>query len=577
MKKRLFLSICIAAHSIWAVEITVDATQGQAIQAALDQAKPGDTIIVKPGLYPETVTFKTSGELGKPITLKAEKPGTALIDGTGPITGWQKVAKAADVADAPNWNHLYYVEVPTDRNYGNLGLQEDDQHASFAQYPVPADPFYYDDPAGFKPVDPKTHTAMTITDPEIFNQKDPSNWDGAAVIVMTSQLNHRFVRTFEPEHHRIVYSQCADGTINPTADRYALVNHLHLITQPGQYVVKKNPATGANTLYYWPRDAKNLENGKTRRPLLKNGILATGTSHIAIEGFDLRGHAGSAIAVSDATNVVIRNNHVYNAAHGDAAISLPNCHDTTIDANHVHHIQGGRGIAVTGTSRTPVKNTAITNNRISHCGSHAIHLLSLEGGKILNNLVFENSRAGATGVTAYQGCSDIQYEGNTIMRSGVALNMQHGNNITIRDNYLEGNGAETGQHVTVVSHHTTLTNVIVENNIVNGAQSSFHIAAESSDWRIKNNVLAGINIWTKQNEGGVVLENNIITQKGNPERDEAYAAKNTYETDLAKIFVNAEKGDFHRVKGSSLPEAGLLNGGRKIDLHPGSWAGRSAK
>jgi len=559
-----------------AAEITVDATQNQTIQAAIEQAKPGDTVVVKPGNYPEIVTIKTSGEPGKPITLKAAKPGTALIDGTGPVTGWQKVAKAEDVANAPNWNQLYFVEIPADRNYGNLGLQEDDQHASFAQYPVPADPFYYDDPAGFKPVDPKTHTGMTITDPEIFNQKDPNNWDGAAVIIMTTQLNHRFVRAFEPEHHRILYSQCADGYINPAKDTYALVNHLHLVTQPGQYVVKKDPATGKNMLYYWPRDAKNLENEKIRRVARKNGILAPGASHLVIEGLDLRGHAGSAIAASDASEIAVRNCHVYNAAHGDAAISLANCHDTTIDANHVHHIQGGRGIAVTGRNdKTPTKNATISNNRISHCGSHAIHLLSLDGGKILNNLVFDNRRAGATGVTAYAGCSNILYEGNTIMRSGAALNMQFGNNVTIRDNYLAGNGADSGQHVTVVSHHPTLTNVAVENNIIAEAGSSLHLAVETRGWRIKNNVLYGINIWTKQLDGEVAIEDNLITAKHDwSGRDPGYAEKNTFETDLSKVFVDAAKGDFHRVKGGPLPQAGLLNGGRKIDLHPGAWEGR---
>ena len=60
------------------------------IAAALKQAKPGDTVLVSPGVYKESVWLPQwpSGEPGNPITLRGEKG--AILDGDG-------VAKTADV------------------------------------------------------------------------------------------------------------------------------------------------------------------------------------------------------------------------------------------------------------------------------------------------------------------------------------------------------------------------------------------------------------------------------------------------------------------------------------------------
>ena len=54
-----------------------------AIQAALDTANAGDTVVVPAGTYRELVVFPRSGAIGAPITLMAACGATVLIDGTG--------------------------------------------------------------------------------------------------------------------------------------------------------------------------------------------------------------------------------------------------------------------------------------------------------------------------------------------------------------------------------------------------------------------------------------------------------------------------------------------------------------
>ncbi|MBO0915661.1 hypothetical protein J1C73_15550, partial [Streptomyces laculatispora] len=50
---------------------------GQSIQAAVDSAKPGDTIVVRPGTYRESVLISTPG-----LTLRGSGDRTVIVPGT---------------------------------------------------------------------------------------------------------------------------------------------------------------------------------------------------------------------------------------------------------------------------------------------------------------------------------------------------------------------------------------------------------------------------------------------------------------------------------------------------------------
>lgn len=56
------------------------------ISRALAMTRPGDTVILEPGIYRQSVQMDNSGTAEQPITLRARKEGTAILDATG--FGW---------------------------------------------------------------------------------------------------------------------------------------------------------------------------------------------------------------------------------------------------------------------------------------------------------------------------------------------------------------------------------------------------------------------------------------------------------------------------------------------------------
>jgi parallel beta-helix repeat protein len=60
------------------------------ISAAAKRVQPGDTVLVRPGLYREAVTLTVSGKPGQPIVFKSEEPRKAIVSGADPITEWRQ-------------------------------------------------------------------------------------------------------------------------------------------------------------------------------------------------------------------------------------------------------------------------------------------------------------------------------------------------------------------------------------------------------------------------------------------------------------------------------------------------------
>jgi hypothetical protein len=87
------------------------------IAHAVEIALPGDLILVEPGTYHETIIINNSGTEEKPITIAAQKFGTAVIDGAEPLSGWTLDGGTKPVYTTA-WDHDFFYSPGVRTHFG---------------------------------------------------------------------------------------------------------------------------------------------------------------------------------------------------------------------------------------------------------------------------------------------------------------------------------------------------------------------------------------------------------------------------------------------------------------------------
>ncbi|MCX7968438.1 MAG: right-handed parallel beta-helix repeat-containing protein [Armatimonadetes bacterium] len=85
----------------------------KSINRAAQLVQPGDTVIVKAGIYREHVRLTRSGKPGAPITFVAYPPGSVIITGADIVKGWKRLDKDAPIYFVP-WKHRFVINVRPD-------------------------------------------------------------------------------------------------------------------------------------------------------------------------------------------------------------------------------------------------------------------------------------------------------------------------------------------------------------------------------------------------------------------------------------------------------------------------------
>lgn len=130
-----FAQAAFAAHTFYVSPFGDDSRNGSSLDAAfrtiqrgVKGLKPGDTLLVAPGIYREQVMIEVSGTREQPITIKSLRPHQARLDGSVRLTDWSPVPGRRAVYSAPLDNATYLVfEKDTNaelREVANLPLVE---------------------------------------------------------------------------------------------------------------------------------------------------------------------------------------------------------------------------------------------------------------------------------------------------------------------------------------------------------------------------------------------------------------------------------------------------------------------
>ncbi len=244
---------------------------------------PGDTVIVKQGIYRERASISRSGVEGNPVTYKANPGDRVILAGSEEITGWQELPEGMARGN-PYYENIYYVDL----GYEPLRIDEDEVKMQYAREP---DQGWWVVGTGSDP----TH----VVDPVHLTQPDSNYWVGADLFFVNLQpvQNQSVgVTAYDPGTHTVTVdgSLATSGDSGPQAgtDLYYMYNKLELMDHPGEMVLE-DLGGGSYRLYVWPSDGGNANNHLYEGTTETRHVLSWGTAHhVVIDGFEVRHCAG---------------------------------------------------------------------------------------------------------------------------------------------------------------------------------------------------------------------------------------------------------------------------------------------
>ena len=475
----------------------------------------GNVIVnLKSGVYTNPTAFQLnkedSGRNGYKVIYRNAPGETPIVETGTYVTGWQAVS-----------GKPYYKK--TGITFGNMSdtrsqtMFEDNTYAWKARYPniggtapnfrnnylkaVARGDWWYE--WGFNASD-NIPAIASVSNLEAYS------WPGGSSGNIAWETNLEKVTAIDYTNRKITVSGKQKYEMG-TNSRYYLAGAIELLDQPGEFYYDN----ANQTLYYYPRNTANLENGKIFIPYYEEGndmpIMVKGggstadyAKDIVIQGLTVRNssfHKNSdglgAITVQNASNVEIRGNLIQNAGTHGLGICERSDHITFIN-NKVENALAG-GIKTTEWHWVSGKNSYVTIE-----GNHFKNIGLLIG----DSAGFEPGNGSENFVIRYN-----KFE--TMPRFGIYTKGELQFNQTIEYNefmdamYDSQDGAPIYFYMTAGTNYQVNNNYIHDINFTNGYDGfGIYMDDGASNYTVKNNII------TRMGLSGNGYVGNIFTVKG---------------------------------------------------------------
>jgi hypothetical protein len=247
------------------------------IGAAAAEVRPGETILVKGGVYREHVLLTRSGAPGQRITLRAAPGERVVISGAEPITGWRKCSPE-ELRGNPDWDKVFCADL--DWAPVKIFFDGAPEGIRYSRFPKGDETRPHRDSVIIESGD-----TTRIVDSKNLRQ-EKGFWEGGTLGVWR-QANDSVaagrIVAYNPERHELAVDRPRPHAPVPGRDRYFVYNLPGLISEPGEYAIDttKRP----HRLYFWPPragDPNQMNIEGSRRPSAITGRV----SHVTVEGFE---------------------------------------------------------------------------------------------------------------------------------------------------------------------------------------------------------------------------------------------------------------------------------------------------
>lgn len=448
-----------AAAACAAGEIHVDASAGatepdgserapyRTVTAALETARPGDTVLLHAGIYRESVRVP-GGEAGKPVTLKAVPGQRVVLSGAQAVTGWKA-----------HGNGVYTTVLDFRPERLMLGQE------TLPIARTPGDGWWDADHAD----------GTTLADPGHLKHL-PFDPAGGEVYVWTQHGNTFFtvpVASLDREAGRLTVTRTSKWMTLKDGDRYYLKNHPALIRRPGQWCVQ--PDGERFRLFCKPAakaDLRRVSAPKETRRVV--GVFAPG--HVRIEGLEVAASASDGIYVNGCEDVVITG--CIARDNGRSGIGLRDVRNVTVCRCLV--VRNYCGVTLHTVRGAVVEECEIARNRMDGLIlSWKTDDVTVRRNHIHHHLLWGHP----DNVQMYRGVTNVRLVDNLLLAGGQSIMMEETSGGLIQGNTIVGCGAVS----VIFGHQNAKDYRVVGNTIAFTGYGCLSLTA--SDYEVRENVL----------------------------------------------------------------------------------------
>ena len=519
--------------------------------------QPGDKVFFKGGVvYSGNIDILSEGLQGNNIIYDGDSwPGLegtrAIIEGFEPLEGWIRCESQNTCGNNPNWEDIYYAFAPSGINAFTANLHMGGEFLWLAQDPNLPDPYFEDDVENFIGVNPSDQTTTSLKNVSHFDQSDPNYWDGSYILLWTipNVVVLREINSFDPVTDTVYY----DAMNDPSGyNRYSIYNSIHALDSDREYYFNNTPESdGTHKVYLLSKSGLPTD---VEISVRKYGININGYSHITIEGFIVRGFSDDSLRGGigigtysrniDVEGIVIRNNTVTHNNHetgGYGGIYCSHCSYSLIENNEVIKNPRHRSIFIQGATASIQQHVVVRNNTIIKNGHSGVTFYHVNHSMIANNTVINCTGTHANAITVYLYSTNITITGNHVYNSNFCFAYNNIYNITVSYNIFENregrraiaNGADI---INISIHHNTMIGRIDEMN------------DDAYDFHVYDNIMDSF----CYDDNRADVHNNIYTNPIWCQND--LKESEVLETDLSKIFIDAENRDYRILPGTLIGE-----------------------
>jgi hypothetical protein len=273
----------------------------QTIQQAASIAQPGDTVMIRGGIYHETVTPANSGTTSAPIIYEAYNNESVTIDGADPITGWSP-------------NPVYQAKMGWDLGEGNNQVFVNGIEQVEARWPNTS--LDASHPTGSTAQSSTTNGSSTTIYDSALTQGN-GFWVGAVIHFTPGQHWVAYTATVTasgPGYVTFNYTAQSSDVAVSAGTTYYIVGKFSALDSPGEWYYDST----SGTLSLWPSTGDNAANDLVEAKHRLYGFNLAGVSNITVEGINL--FACTINTDTNSSNITL--NHI-NAQYVSQFLSQP--------------------------------------------------------------------------------------------------------------------------------------------------------------------------------------------------------------------------------------------------------------